>query len=157
LHESSVVFDFFYEQVWQILNKWGNNWESETDRQFEDLNVGIDTENSFRNLIKSSRIQIVFTIFQLIWNQTDVRLVPNRSANGKYNRISVWFNTCFETLYLAHCPHWELNWIHTNTRNMIYQCARYSVQIIYAWSNAHPPYLNKYINKHIKSLNNHIH
>ena len=31
--------------------------------------------------------QIVFTIFQLIWNQTDVRLVPNQSENGKYNLI----------------------------------------------------------------------
>jgi len=106
----------------------------------------------FETCIKSNRNLIVFTIFWLIWNQTDVRLVPNQSANGKYNLISVWFNTCFETLYLAHCPHWELNWIHTNTRNMIYQCARYSVQIIYAWSNAHPPYLNKYINKHIKII-----
>ena len=29
------------------------------------------TEKSFRNLIKSTWNQIVFTIFQLIWNQTD--------------------------------------------------------------------------------------
>ena len=31
--------------------------------------------------------QIVFTIFRLIWNQTDVHLDPNRSENGKYNLI----------------------------------------------------------------------
>ena len=36
--------------------------------------------------------QIVFTTFWLIWNWTDVRLVPNQSKNGKYNLISGWFN-----------------------------------------------------------------
>ena len=40
-------------------------------------------EKSFRNRIESNRNQIVFTIFRLIWNQTDVRLVPNQSENGK--------------------------------------------------------------------------
>ena len=49
-------------------------------------------EKTFRNLIKSHRNQIVFTIFQLIWNQTDVRLDPNQSENGKYNLISVRVN-----------------------------------------------------------------
>ena len=52
----------------------------------------IHTEKSFRNLIKSNRNQIVFTIFWLIWNQTDVRLVPNQSENDNYNLISVWLN-----------------------------------------------------------------
>ena len=43
-----------------------------------------------QNLVKSNRNQIVFTIFRLIWNQTDsVRLVPNKSENSKYNLISV--------------------------------------------------------------------
>ena len=46
-------------------------------------------EKYFRNLIKSNRDQIAYTIFRLIWNQTDVRLVPNRSENGKYNLILV--------------------------------------------------------------------
>ena len=46
------------------------------------------TEKSFRNLIKSTRNQNVINIFRLIWNQTDVRLVPNQSENGKYNLIS---------------------------------------------------------------------
>ena len=32
-------------------------------------------EKSFRNLIISIRNQIVFTIFRLIWNETDVRLL----------------------------------------------------------------------------------
>ena len=32
------------------------------------------------------------TIFRLICIQTDDRLVPNKSKNGKYNLISVWFN-----------------------------------------------------------------
>ena len=41
----------------------------------------LHTEKSFRILIISNRNQIVFTIFRLFWNQTDVR----------YNLISVWF------------------------------------------------------------------
>ena len=52
--------------------------------------IRVHTEKSFRNLIKSNQIQIVFTIVRLIWrNQTDVRLVPqNQSEDGKYNLIS---------------------------------------------------------------------
>ena len=46
-------------------------------------------EKSFPNRIKSNRNQFVFTIIRLIWNQTDVRLVPNHLENGKYNLISV--------------------------------------------------------------------
>ena len=42
-----------------------------------------------RNLIESTRNQVVFTIFRLIWNQKDVCLVPNPSVHGKYNMISV--------------------------------------------------------------------
>ena len=45
-----------------------------------------------RNLIKLTCKQIVFTNFRLIWNQTDVRLVPNQSVHGKYSLISGWFN-----------------------------------------------------------------
>ena len=33
-----------------------------------------DTEKSFRNLVKSTRNQIVFTIFRLLWNQKNVHL-----------------------------------------------------------------------------------
>ena len=45
------------------------------------------TEKSYRNLVKPTRNQIVFTIFRLIWIQTDDRLDPNRSENSKYNLI----------------------------------------------------------------------
>ena len=62
----------------------------------------VHTEKYFLNLVKSTRNQIVFTlfrliwsqstrnqivftIFRLIWNQTDVRLDPNQSEKGKYN------------------------------------------------------------------------
>ena len=46
------------------------------------------TEKYFRNLIESTRNQIVFTIFRLVWIKTEVRLDPNQSENGKYNLIS---------------------------------------------------------------------
>ena len=39
----------------------------------------VHTDKSFRNLIKSNRNQIVITIFQWIWNQTNLCLVPNPS------------------------------------------------------------------------------
>ena len=55
----------------------------------------VRTENYFRNLIKYDRKQIVFTIFPLIWHQTDVCLVPNQWENGKFNLISVGFNKIF--------------------------------------------------------------
>ena len=40
----------------------------------------------------ASVIILDWKYYWLIWNQTDVRLVPNQSENGKYNLISVWFN-----------------------------------------------------------------
>ena len=47
----------------------------------------------FRNLIKTNRNQIVFTIFRLIWNKTANEeypfAAPNQSENGKYNLFSV--------------------------------------------------------------------
>ena len=66
----------------------------------------IHTQKSFRNLIKSYRNQIVFTIFRLIWNQTNVHLAPNQSKNGTYNLILVCFNKipkrflCFNCLLI---------------------------------------------------------
>ena len=51
----------------------------------------LHTEKTFRNCIESNRNFIVFTIFRLIWNQTDVRLVLNRLENGRYNPILVSF------------------------------------------------------------------
>ena len=47
------------------------------------------TEKFFPSLIISTWNQIVFTIFWLIWIQTDVRLHLNQSENGKCNLISV--------------------------------------------------------------------
>ena len=67
----------------------------------------LNTEKSFRNLIKSNRHEIVFTMHRLIWNKTDIRLVPNQSENGKYNLISGWFNKISERflwVYAAHAP-----------------------------------------------------
>ena len=61
------------------------------------------TEKFFRNLIKSTWNQIIFTIFRLIWIETEVRLDPNQSENGEYNLISGWFNKIqkrFLCLYL---------------------------------------------------------
>ena len=52
----------------------------------------IQKDKSFPNPIKSTRNQIVYTIFRLIWIQVDVRLDPNQSENGKYNLISGSFN-----------------------------------------------------------------
>ena len=46
----------------------------------------------FWYLIKSNWNQNVFTILRFMWNQTDVRLVPDQSESPKYNLISVWFN-----------------------------------------------------------------
>ena len=51
-----------------------------------------ESEKYFRNLIKSTWNQIVFTIFRLIWSQTDIRLDPNQPENSKYNLISGWIN-----------------------------------------------------------------
>ena len=45
----------------------------------------LHTEKSFRNLIKLNRNQILFTIFRLIPNQSDVRLVRNQPGNCQYN------------------------------------------------------------------------
>ena len=52
----------------------------------------IRAEKYFQNIIKSTRNQIVFTIFRLIWIQTDIRFDKNQSQNGKFNLISGWFN-----------------------------------------------------------------
>ena len=43
-------------------------------------------ENLISKLVKSTKNQIVFTILRLIWYQTECRLVPNESENGKYNQ-----------------------------------------------------------------------
>ena len=47
----------------------------------------VHTEKSFRDQVTSNRNLIVFTIFRLIWNQTEVCLDLNQSENSKYNLI----------------------------------------------------------------------
>ena len=46
------------------------------------------TEKLFGILINQLEM-IIYTIFRLIWNQTDVRLVPNHPENAKYNPILI--------------------------------------------------------------------
>ena len=64
-------------------------------------------------VIKSNRNHIVFTIFRLIWNQTDVHFGSHGKYNlcmvntiylvhGKYNLISVWMNK-FPKSFLSFC------------------------------------------------------
>ena len=45
----------------------------------------VHRQKSFRNLIKSNGNQIVFSIFRLIWNQKNVRLVPIQSENEVFS------------------------------------------------------------------------
>ena len=41
-----------------------------------------------RNLNKSNRNQIIFTIFRMILSRTEFHLVPHQSENSEYNQIS---------------------------------------------------------------------
>ena len=43
-------------------------------------------------LLNQTEIRLYLPIFQMIYNQEDIRLVPNQSENDKYNLVSVWFN-----------------------------------------------------------------
>ena len=51
--------------------------------------ICVHTEKSFLNLVKSTRNQIVFTIFRLIWIQMDFRMDPNQSENGILRNASI--------------------------------------------------------------------
>ena len=50
-------------------------WKKKQNQNNKQIQCLSHKEKSFRNLVKSNRNQIVFTIFRLIWNQTDVRLL----------------------------------------------------------------------------------
>ena len=54
----------------------------------------VHTEKCFRNLIKSNRNQIVFTIFRLIWNSKRTLSVCCSNSIGAWliQSIAVWFN-----------------------------------------------------------------
>ena len=58
---------------------------------------------------------MVFTIFPLIWFQTEVRLDPNQSENGKYNLISVWFNKILKGFL---CVYTQNKMLFENTKEM---------------------------------------
>ena len=105
-------------------------WDRQTENTYHThrtLLWWLHTEKSFRNLIKSTRNQIVFTIFRLIWTQTDIRLDPNQSKpiitctilrliliqtgfhldqnqseNDKYNMISGWFKKILKRFFCVH-------------------------------------------------------
>ena len=82
----SMNFMTVFRSLWPAINsQTGLGLLSSTTPQ------GAHTEKYLRNHVKSTRNQIVFIIFRLIWIQTDVLLDPNQSENGKYNLISVWF------------------------------------------------------------------
>ena len=78
----------FNDYIAYILFTRNRNWCLSGYNSFE-RSISLHTEKSRQNLIKSTRNQIVFTIFRLIWMQTDVYLVPYQPKNGKYNLISV--------------------------------------------------------------------
>ena len=86
LRESSMMPRVSRREIFSPPGKSAHQTKSE-------IRAGILSQNAekrFRNLIKSTPNQIVFTIFRLIWIQTDcARLDPNRSENGQYNLILV--------------------------------------------------------------------
>ena len=82
-----------------IYNVYNNIYNNTSRRLHSISNVNMLREvhhqnragaHTQRNVIKSNRNQIVFTIFRLIWNQTDVRLVPNQP--GMVNTIRFRFD-----------------------------------------------------------------
>ena len=71
-------------------------------------------DNRFEsNLYLNNNLNINKIIFRLIiylfliWNQTDVRSVPYRSENGKYNLISVWLNKIFKKILCVLFSIWK--------------------------------------------------
>jgi len=88
-----LVFCYFHDWIHQQVTVNQNPSTFIAPRKGSFAATGqIHTEKSFPNLIKSNMNRIVFTVHRLIWNQMDVRFVPNQSENGKYNLISVLFN-----------------------------------------------------------------
>ena len=111
--------------IWNLLVSWRPNWEPPSEPldtieysvMFERFQGGLNRfpmmpknvslsdsctpvccthREFFFNLVKSTRNQIVFTIFRIIWIQTKVRLDLNenpfgskQSENGNYNLIWV--------------------------------------------------------------------
>ena len=83
------IFLSIYIHIYYPSALWDTEALSELRRLILPINCTVQSIHK-RNLIKWTRNQVIFTIFRLIWNQTDVRLDPNQSENGKYNLISDW-------------------------------------------------------------------
>ena len=60
-----------------------------SDRLYTVLLSMIHTEKTSFNFSHINRKPIVFTVSQIIWNQTKFHLVSNQSKNSVYNLISV--------------------------------------------------------------------
>ena len=101
LHWTGCFIWYFEINVYRCMKDWIKQWtcsvlwhqESRIERLpfkniFNQTSSFVHTEKSFRNLVKSNRNQIVFIIFQLIWNQTNVRLVQNQSSEMVN---TIWF------------------------------------------------------------------
>ena len=72
----AVVFAVRISISWNPKQSDHQSEASETSRIEDKLPY---TEKSFRNLVKSTRNQIVFSIFRLTCNQKGVRLILNQS------------------------------------------------------------------------------
>ena len=92
--------------IWKlIMLQFLCSWRNEGTRALNATDPSaIHTEKSFRNIIKSNRNQIVFTIFWLIWNQTEVRLlfqINRKMVNTIWFRVDLIrfrknFSVCVE-------------------------------------------------------------
>ena len=83
----------------QYYWKWTNFWEFQWPLWMSSFWVGlfVHTEKSFRNVIKSNRNQIVFTIFRLIWNQTEEWGFKYGSKSIGKMVNTIWFQ--FDLIY----------------------------------------------------------
>ena len=100
---------------------------------------------SFRNLMKSNWNQILVTIFLLIWNQTDVRLIPNQSENSNYNLISVSFDKILERFLSVYAIH--MSFICTYVHIHMYICMYI---LICTYVHMYTKYSNLYLNTKYK-------
>ena len=71
--------------------------------------IAVHTEKYFRNLIKSTRNQIVFTIFQLIWNHINRRMVNTIWFRVDLIRFRKYFSACRETRLISRVAVRETN------------------------------------------------
>ena len=102
-----LMFSRIERFVLYLLTIFGLFWNRTELTDSKSKSVRVHTDKSFWNLIKSTRNQIVFTIFRLIWIQIDVRLDPNQSKNGKYNLILGWFNKISKR-FICVCSSWRV-------------------------------------------------